>query len=1215
MKGLNSIILINSMKVDRAEIQTFGNVMLTGENDAGKTAALRLWVYFITGDRDMLGLDKNQDFCTFYFPKSNSYIIYELFNEENRFMIILYCKNNIVFSRYVDIPYKREYFFDEQNKAYDRWEDIADKIGRKANEFGEVRGEQNFCSILFGNVRSYQHFSLVRSSNSLGLRKAVQGVFLNKELVETRTIRDFILEALSLSSTSVEITKLKQLIQPVREQYRDIEIWNKEENGRLVKQIEAKQVVTTYKKIIDKEVSISILWKKLNYITPRNSKLRAMISESIQHQVEQRDTADKELKQLRAGNSSRIAQLQEPITRISDTINQLEQDNRRFNDNKVKAVLDLFLQEEKILTAYQSMTEEYRLLTSATDDIERKYKDMLATVITPLAELKASFVDKIRQEGEAYKLERLKIGQDYEAECKKIEAEHAEIISSLTSAIRERDTAINKLWKELAEYEGSSLYKEEKINLTKEREQRETAISNITNDLNEKELAISNERNAANKEVAELKLIKIGGWKQSVQELGKQIDDIKSTLEKADGSLLQFLENQIPGWEATIGKVIADDVLFSQGTSPSVADGNSLYGVQLDLDKIDRAPVTIDALQKQVMALEKQKATLESYIQNPDIALQGDIYKIEEPHSRKIGRLTKDKEDLAGQLATEKSKLEKVEKDFEALEKKERAAKENKRRSTEEQVGGLEKEKQELEVKITEENGESGRLGRLAVAAKSKDLLLQQTEEHQIKQQQYQEQAENLEKEIAAKSDEINKMKLEELSSKGIDTKRLTDLQEELAKVGKQREVLLDKKNIELNIQYQRFISEYSKMDYYQHQLSLAHAALKEYEEQYTKEQSTLESRIKGLDSSINSDKGRLSAVQRELEEVLGYQSEGTTCPSFLMSNDFEETDEKGTDLIKAINDSVVGRLNELQSLKDRVNAFVRVFSINNIYGIKKVMSVGDDSNRDYCAFASWLEDFITNKRWEQNEEVSFTQYNDIIKEAASECGETQRHLQEIDKVISDMNKQLSSLNFSKIDFIEFQRRNSGNEIFKIIEKIRDFYIENQEVIEQAQTGLFAQNIPIDDIRNKRKDAINLVHKLAETLTKSNVTQLSVRDTFDLDVRGSENGNSIPWTMSFTTFGSKGTSFVARTLINIVLIDVFKKKLGTQQDFIIHCVMDEIGQLDADNRKGIMAFSNKKNVYLVQAAPDTMNGSDYGYVYFIQNIQGKCKFNKIVNAE
>lgn len=44
------------MRVDRAEIKTYGNVILTGENDAGKTAALRLWVYFI-----ILLSDKNRN--------------------------------------------------------------------------------------------------------------------------------------------------------------------------------------------------------------------------------------------------------------------------------------------------------------------------------------------------------------------------------------------------------------------------------------------------------------------------------------------------------------------------------------------------------------------------------------------------------------------------------------------------------------------------------------------------------------------------------------------------------------------------------------------------------------------------------------------------------------------------------------------------------------------------------------------------------------------------------------------------------------------------------------------------------------------------------------------------------------------------------------------------------------------------------------------------
>ena len=130
------------MRVDRAEIKTYGNVILTGENDAGKTAALRLWVYFITGNRKMLGLDEgSQDFCSFYFPKPNSWIIYEMFSEHDRYMIILSCRNNVIFSRYVDEPYRREFFFDDTDRAYERWEDIADKIGKKASDFAEVKGD------------------------------------------------------------------------------------------------------------------------------------------------------------------------------------------------------------------------------------------------------------------------------------------------------------------------------------------------------------------------------------------------------------------------------------------------------------------------------------------------------------------------------------------------------------------------------------------------------------------------------------------------------------------------------------------------------------------------------------------------------------------------------------------------------------------------------------------------------------------------------------------------------------------------------------------------------------------------------------------------------------------------------------------------------------------------------------------------------------------
>ena len=162
--------------------------------------------------------------------------------------------------------------------------------------------------------------------------------------------------------------------------------------------------------------------------------------------------------------------------------------------------------------------------------------------------------------------------------------------------------------------------------------------------------------------------------------------------------------------------------------------------------------------------------------------------------------------------------------------------------------------------------------------------------------------------------------------------------------------------------------------------------------------------------------------------------------------------------------------------------------------------------------------------------------------------------------------------------------------------------------------GIFALEIPEADLDVLRKKAMELIFKLSTELSANTAPEISLKDTFEMMVQGKENDNSIPWTMSFTNFGSKGTSFVARTLINIVLIDVFKNNLESPQDFVIHCVMDEIGQLDTGNRKGILSFARDRNIYLVQAAPETMDGSDYTFVYYIETQNGKCRITKLIDA-
>ena len=1218
MKGLYSINLINSMRVDRAEIKTYGNVILTGENDAGKTAALRLWVYFITGNRKMLGLDEgSQDFCNFYFPKPNSWIIYEMFSDQGRYMIILSCRNNVIYSRYVDEPYRREYFFDDSDTAFERWEDIADKIGRKASDFAEVKGEENFRDIVFGcyggSNSAYRRFALVRSNNAQGLRKAVQGVFLNKELIETKNIRDFILEALSLSDTKVEITKLKQLIQPVNEQWRDILLWKEEDEKGQIKMRAARQVVERYNRKLDKDVAISLAWKKLNYIIPRDSRRKTAIKEKLDMHVNQKNDIDGKLKERRESYSGHIRELQEPITKFKSLLESLDRDYKKFHRQDAQDIIAVFKEEDTILKTLAALSEEYRVLTSATGDVEKKYQEMLQSVLAPLNELQVKWNEEIRVLEEKEKTERLQIKGDYEAECRKIEEEHSKIISELNAAIEAKQNEIIRQKDALLQNEKEVMFVERKAEIDAEQKTHLKNIGDLEKAIADFNELINKEQDKCHNEVIRFKDKKLNEWGARQKELSKVISQTEKRLENIEGSFQKFLENEVPGWEDTIGKVVDEDVLFSKDLSPALKDeGDSLYGVQIDLSKTGKTPVSIDDLQKILIDSNKEYSSVKAAIEHPDIALQTEIARIEESYNKKIRGYRKESGQKEGLLADEKRKWDLLDQELKRLLKREKEIKENKAREINELIRKLTGEKAKLTEALNEENGENGRLKRLAAAKETMNLRLKGLEQYLTSINDLKGKLKENEAKIASEKVRIQEMKMKELSEKGLDTSHIESLSKHISELNKKKLILENKDYILFYGKYKEFVNEYSKKDYYDNQLKLAKEKMEEFEKEHKLACEKLEKDSLSLLSIINSEKGQLTSITKEIETTTAFLQKEDACPSYLMSSDYEINEEDAQVIISSITDNVSRRQSDLMKLQEDVHFFIKDFSIENIYGIKTIFSVGDDSTREYCEFAEWLQSFINTRRWEQNEEVSYTKFNDIIKEAAHECLETQEYLYIVDQTIGKMNKQLSNLNFSKIGFIQFRTRPSGNEVFGMLQKFKEFYMTYKEIIENKSPGVFAPDLGIEGIDQIRRKEIDLIKQLSDGLSRNNSSQISVKDTFEIDVRGKENNNEIPWTMSFTTFGSRGTSFVARTLINIVLIDVFKKNLGSQQNFIIHCVMDEIGQLDTENRKGILDFATLRNIYLVQAAPETMNGSDYTYVYFIQNIKDKCKFTQFV---
>ena len=75
---------------------------------------------------------------------------------------------------------------------------------------------------------------------------------------------------------------------------------------------------------------------------------------------------------------------------------------------------------------------------------------------------------------------------------------------------------------------------------------------------------------------------------------------------------------------------------------------------------------------------------------------------------------------------------------------------------------------------------------------------------------------------------------------------------------------------------------------------------------------------------------------------------------------------------------------------------------------------------------------------------------------------------------------------------------------------------------------------------------------------------------------------------------------LVKAMVNIMLINVFKTKASRKNgDFIIHCMMDEIGKLHPSNVSGILQFANVRNIFLINSSPIGYNADIYKYNYLL----------------
>ena len=334
-------------------------------------------------------------------------------------------------------------------------------------------------------------------------------------------------------------------------------------------------------------------------------------------------------------------------------------------------------------------------------------------------------------------------------------------------------------------------------------------------------------------------------------------------------------------------------------------------------------------------------------------------------------------------------------------------------------------------------------------------------------------------------------------------------------------------------------------------------------------------------------------------------ENEHLVSNDYLADNKVKSTHLDCLQLISQLRGTINQKREAIEILKGTVVNFNRNFKPQNAFHFN-TMPITD---ADYMQIAVDLQEFIDNNKIEEYRRRTSEHYKDILGRISTEVGALMKRRSDVDGVILDINRDFVEKNFAGvIKSIELRANESSDKLMQLLISIHNYCIENALSI--GELNLFS-NDNRDEVNRKVVDYLkSLSHQLQN---EPNRNIVSLGDAFRLQFRVKENDNDTSWVERINNVGSDGTDILVKAMVNIMLINVFKKKAARKSgDFIVHCMMDEIGRLHPNNIKGILQFANSRNIQLINSSPTSYNPYDYRYTYLLSKHGVKTKVEKLL---
>ena len=1198
MRHLNKIIFLNSANIPYAEVMLDGNVHFAGTQGVGKSTVLRALLFFYNADKMRLGIQQGQKtFEEFYFRYSNSFIVYEVKTENSAYSILTYRSQGKAVFRFIDAPYQKSWFVDNSGRVESDWIRIRERIG--SNDISaKIETYEQYRNIIFGNTHDRSHrydkYAIVESSKYQNIPRSIQNVFLNSKL-DADFVKNTIIQSMTEVEDSIRLSDYRHLVADFEREFDEIDCWyRKDSSGEIPIRNKAAKVVDNYRLLIALDFEMKQTWHQLNHVVTHTREQLPLVEEEIREIQGKLGKLKEKIDAIQQEYEKEHDRLIKEISKREQRLDDIRKKRKYYEEIGIKDIIELNAQEQKYVSEKTQKEKLLRALEEQYKDVTDKFRALYAALDDEWSKFGLAQKEELQRYRDGIQTERDKSVKVRDLRKKSVEEAYGEWLAASDERLNNlqgnhnlADKRLSELqyWHPMAKETGD--YEMEIQNLKSHEHQLNSQLIITSNSLK----SLRQEWEMKSNEIKRDYDHKQEESESQLKQLQTELSETEGILARWKGSFYEWLSQNKPGWEDSIGKVVDEQqVLYAQGLSPQLTDDSQLFGVSINLEAIPlhhRTPDeyrSLQKLQQEAVAAKKKEMT------DLQIQLDKEQEGLRKSYKGKIAELGQQETILRVQLEQIPTKIKDTETRLRQAEQKEKeiVATELEKRTKvynetllaldgEKNTRTQQRIKREKDIKAADSDYNAA----IRELQKQFDTFRQKQADEREAQK----------KDIDERMQMLKRQERDELKGKGADTNALDLCRKDckcvlavLDKIDRQRHFVIEyrKDEEELFTHESEFCEEKRQLE----------AKDKTTRQQYEDKRKRYEAERKELSELLTSKQSTVKAMKDGLTQYEQLCQVENILPEAFLHDDVTLSSTSAlTELVVQMRGSVNKKRQKMEELKRATNSFNSHFGANNTFHF-----ITPQYDEDYLAFALNLQDFVENDKIEMYRARVSDHYNTILRSVSREVGLLMNHSAEIRSIISEVNHDFQERNFAGvIRSIELRAEESSDRMMLLLRQIRDFTEENALTI--GELNLFSGG----DRDKVNEKVVEFLKRFMKQLQKESArTELTLSDTFRLQFRIQENDNNTGWVERINNVGSDGTDILVKAMVNIMLINVFKTRASRKNgEFIIHCMMDEIGKLHPSNVSGILQFANVRNIYLINSSPMGYNADLYKYNYLL----------------